>query len=245
MATEKKKFSLSSVFFNEAPEAAAPAHATATKVNPKIPSVSDSGMIPSNSTIGNLTDIPISGTISAVSMNPQVGSPNQKTIEALCSLIEERNMPGPDFQELKNASNALAMMMPDETQRFKTAFITLQSTNPTFTKEVVLNSIDAYVGIIEEERKKGIAALAEKRKKEVEEPQRNMEYISKERADLLNQIEQLQTEIAKKSDALGKLQLKLQEAEATIDKQTKDFNASADFMVHQFQTDKAKLQNIL
>lgn len=68
--------------------------------------------------------------------------------------INEANLPGPDYLELLQSAEQMKQYIPDETTRLKAAFGSIQGMDPRMTKDVVLASIDTYLGVIEAERGK-------------------------------------------------------------------------------------------
>ena len=59
--------------------------------------------------------------------------------------------------------------IPDETTRLKAAFGSIQGMDPRMTKDVVLASIDTYLGVIEAERGKTKLRMEKLRKETVED----------------------------------------------------------------------------
>jgi hypothetical protein len=63
--------------------------------------------------------------------------------------INEANLPGPDYLELLQSAEQMKQYIPDETTRLKAAFGSIQGMDPRMTKDVVLASIDTYLGVNE------------------------------------------------------------------------------------------------
>lgn len=82
------------------------------------------------------------------------GDVDTKLVELLERKINEANLPGPDYLELLQSAEQMKQYIPDETTRLKAAFGSIQGMDPRMTKDVVLASIDTYLGVIEAERGK-------------------------------------------------------------------------------------------
>ena len=87
---------------------------------------------------------------------PVVGKVSvDKEIEAkIWDMIVAKNLPGPDYIEFKNTAAGLVDINPDETMQLKGAFNVLKRSYPTFSKEIILSSIDNYINIVNEEKEK-------------------------------------------------------------------------------------------
>jgi hypothetical protein len=72
---------------------------------------------------------------------------NEALFDKLCQRLEEENLPGPDYMELKQAvmNENMVKMMPDEGSRFNLAFISLKAAAPSLTKKIVTDSIETYI----------------------------------------------------------------------------------------------------
>ncbi|GHT40602.1 hypothetical protein FACS189437_06420 [Bacteroidia bacterium] len=186
--------------------------------------------------------VPVAGT----------GEVNQKMVDELSTVLEERNLQGPDYLEMRNAANALKEVLNDDNQALKTAFITIKATHPNFTKEIVFNSLDTYLKIIEDERLQGKKALEAKRNKEVHERETfitdmdaSNDKCQKEIETLENQINTLRARIVKNKESIAAVRSEINQAEAVIRKQELDFNASVDFMMSRLTADKQNLTKLL
>ena len=75
------------------------------------------------------------------------GDVDTKLVELLERKINEANLPGPDYLELLQSAEQMKQYIPDETTRLKAAFGSIQGMDPRMTKDVVLASIDTYLGL--------------------------------------------------------------------------------------------------
>ena len=168
------------------------------------------------------------------------GKVDNDLLQKLCQAMEDSNLPGPDYLELKNVANNDEMQkaMPDETQRLMVAFITMKSSNADMTKERVLSSIDEYIKMIELERKKGHEQLnsiwnekVEARKQSVLDSEKRIETLQKELQELVQYVQKMNNEISVSS--------------YECDTNKANFDTTVDFLVNNLKEDKVKLTNTL
>jgi alpha-D-ribose 1-methylphosphonate 5-triphosphate diphosphatase PhnM len=168
------------------------------------------------------------------------GQVNDELLQKLCQAMEDSNLPGPDYLELKNVANNddMKRAMPDEIQRLTVAFITMKSSNPEMTKERVITSIDEYINMMENERKVGHEQLeviwnekVESRKQVVSNAEQRIAQIQTELKELVTFVQNESNEIA---SAIN---------ECNINKA--NFDTTVDFLVNNLMSDKNKLSNAL
>jgi alpha-D-ribose 1-methylphosphonate 5-triphosphate diphosphatase PhnM len=168
------------------------------------------------------------------------GQVNDELLQKLCQAMEDSNLPGPDYLELKNVANNddMKRAMPDEIQRLTVAFITMKSSNPEMTKERVITSIDDYINMMENERKVGHEQLeviwnekVESRKQVVANAEQRIAQIQAELKELVTFVQNENNEIASAVN------------ECNINKA--NFDTTVDFLVNNLISDKNKLFNAL
>lgn len=172
--------------------------------------------------------------------NKLEGQIDDNLLQKLCQVMEEANLPGPDYMELKNVSNndEMKKAIPDESQRLMVAFITMKSSNSDLTKERVVNSINTYIEILEKERNSGHEQLQNIWKSKVEDEklivqtsQQRIVKLQKELEELVQFVQNKNNEIANASN------------ECNVNKA--NFDATVDFLVKNLNEDKNKLNQIL
>lgn len=174
--------------------------------------------------------------------NPKTieGQVDDALLQKLCQAMEESNLPGPDYLELKNVANNddMKKAMPNEIQRLTVAFITMKSSSPDMTRDRVLNSIDTYINMMENERKAGHEQLdqiwqerVESQRSAVIEAEAEIANMQKKLQELVQFVQTKNNEIAAASN------------ECNINKA--NFDATVDFLVNNLAEDKAKLTNVL
>ncbi|GAB4094330.1 zinc ribbon domain-containing protein [Flaviaesturariibacter terrae] len=139
-------------------------------------------------------------------------------------LLDEANLPGPDYYEFARMTAAMNML-PEEGARYQAAFAGLQVQG--LNKQRLVESAQQYLHLLEEDAQRFIASLAsaatekvEARETELEAQQRRIAELSAELASLQDRISTLKAEIEANS---GKLegartayQLVLSEEQARI-----------------------------
>lgn len=168
------------------------------------------------------------------------GQVDDTLLQKLCQAMEDSNLPGPDYLELKNVANndEMKRAMPDESQRLMVAFITMKSGNPDMSKARVISSIDEYIGMMEAERATGHQQLqtiwneqVEAKKTLVAEAEKRIAELQQELQERVQFVQAKNNEIAAASN------------ECNINKA--NFDATVDFLVKNLSDDKAKLNLIL
>lgn len=168
------------------------------------------------------------------------GHVNDELLQKLCQVMEDSNLPGPDYLELKNVANNEEMKkaIPNEVQRLAVAFITMKSSNAQMTKERVLTSIDEYIKMMENERVNGHKQLNDiwdekviSQKEAVSNAEQKISQLQTELQELLQFVQIKNNEIATASN------------ECNINKA--NFDATVDFLVNNLKEDKIKLTNTL
>jgi len=220
----EKKFSLKSLFFNET-------DGNSETKKPETKPVQTTQVVsPPPPTM------PVTSTVGVV---------NKETYSTLMKILEERNLPGPDYLELKKAADAMATVITDENVRYISAYSVLKASNPTLTKTQVISSIDEYIKYIESERSVAKDELGKLYEKEVGTRQKDIQS----KVDLITlnkqKIEELNTEILKLSQEINTVNGEMLTKQTDIEIQEKNFNVTVDTIVTNLNTDKTKLNTLI
>lgn len=168
-------------------------------------------------------------------VNKETTQANQEILDKLCAHIENFNLPGPDYIELRKAANSEGMMtIPDESVRLQAAFATLKSMHPNFSKDTVLKSIDTYVAELRKQNDIAKAQIESKRKSEVED--RKKEINEKEK-----RIEELQQEILSITNELSVMKEGVSATDAECDKNLMEFELAVNLIISNLESDKVKI----
>lgn len=152
--------------------------------------------------------------------------------------INEANLPGPDYLELLQSAEQMKQYIPDETTRLKAAFGSIQGMDPRMTKDVVLASIDTYLGVIEAERGKAKLRMEKLRKETVEDKAEELKATNL-------RIEQLREELKTLTDKSIDLNSEIQKNTAETAAFEARTNATIDKVTNRLNEDKVRLTQIL
>lgn len=158
----------------------------------------------------------------------------------LCDIVEESNIPGPDYVELTKAAqnDAMKAAIPDENARMMAAYISMKATAPQLNRGVVLGSIDTYVDILEKERKNGLTELQEQWVENVEAPEKD---VTKAQEDIVR----LQKELQDKIQFVAEQKNAIANAKNDHNIKKANFNYTFDVFIKKLKDDKVKLDAIL
>lgn len=204
----------------------------------------DDNITPQNQTVNPVNtpiqSVPTAGSVSVNddgTIQPQLDT---ELFEKLCEVVEESNIPGPDYVELTKAAQNENMKnaIPDENSRFMAAYISIKATAPQLNKGVVLGSIDTYIDILEKERQNGLSELQGKWVENVDMPE-------KEIARAQEDIVRLQQELQKKIQFVSEEKNKVINAKNEYNIKKANFNHTFDVFIKKLKDDKEKFNLIL
>ena len=179
---------------------------------------------------------PVKQEISVVPPIVAAGDVDTKLVELLERKINEANLPG--YLELLQSAEQMRQYIPDETTRLKAAFGSIQGMDPRMTKEVVLASIDTYLGVIEAERGKAKLRMEKLRKETVEDKVEELKATNL-------RIEQLREELKTLTDKSIDLNSEIQKNTAETTAFEARTNATIDKVTNRLNEDKTRLAQIL
>ena len=204
---------------------------TENSITSEVTSVQPNTPIMSVSSVGQ-PNINSDGTIQ--------GQLDDKLFEQLCDIIEESNIPGPDYVELTKAAQneTMKMAIPDEKARFMAAYISMKATAPQLNRDVVLGSIDTYIGILEKERKNGLEEL---QTRWVEDVEKNEQKVAKAQEDIVR----LQKELQDKIQFVAEQKTVIASTKNDLNIKKANFNYTFDVFIKKLQDNKVELNTIL
>lgn len=167
---------------------------------------------------------------------PSVTS-DAEIVNKLWDVIISKNLPGPDYLELKNNVSALEdLPIPDE-QKLVTAFKILKKSYPSFSKEDILKSIDTYTGIVNEEKTSGLAEVEKLRDSKVRSKEELISKMKKTADDLKRQYDDTIKQI-------NELVADVTISKADIDTKQNAFISSIDTVLGVLSADKTKVSSL-
>lgn len=162
-------------------------------------------------------------------------SVDEKILENIYEMLNEKNIPGPDYLELKESANKenVKKLESDEKKRLAMAFAM-----GNMSKDVVISSIDTYQKYISEEREIGLAqidktyqARVTKKKETILADKAKLEDLKREISEITSRITASENEIA--------------QSELDINGKKNKLMATFDFVSAKFEQDKQILIEIL
>lgn len=156
------------------------------------------------------------------------------------------NLPGPDYVELKEATAGneenLKAVIPDEEARHNAALITafnsIKAANGKMTKEVVINSIGTYLKILDREYSNAMGELNTMWTTLVENPTQEIAQLQKEKEELSQRLEKINTSIAT-------ISAEIESAKAKHIAQKSTFEITFGVFKNKLEQDREKLKTIL
>ncbi|MDD5650455.1 MAG: hypothetical protein PHF86_08585 [Candidatus Nanoarchaeia archaeon] len=151
-------------------------------------------------------------------------------------LLDDANLPGPDYFEFLQVAERLETSIPNEQMRYAATFASLCVSG--LSKETLLNSAQQYITILQEDRKKFEAALQAKQQAEITSRKTRID-------DLTKKIEALKAEIEQCQTSIDTLTQESSEAEQVIRKNEGAYLAACDTIIKKITTDIQKVQTSL
>lgn len=221
--TEKKKFNLKNLFFNE--------EQVETVVTEKKQQPTQPLNVPQQQTV-----VPVTGVVGVI---------NKEMYDTLMNVIEEQNFPGPDYLELKRAADSMSSVIPDENTRYISAYTVLKSSNNNFNKTVILNSIDKYIQFIENEKTDAQNQLSQIYQNEIGSRQNEIEKRVKLIEENKKKIEELNAQIMSASQEINTINGEMLTKKTELEIQEKNFNVTVESIINGLNNDKNKLNTII
>ena len=204
------------------------------------------------------TTIPQSPT-SAVTIDSNgtiqyTGKVREKFAQLMLEGVQERNIPGPDFLEMREQwSNAeLQQNIPDSNARWKTVFSMIRMMDKNFSKKHVLDSIDLYVKVVDEELSNALAQIEQKyqstvgnKEQELANAEKLIENDRKEILSLQEKIKQIQDKIKGNEDFIASAREEINKGKIDTFVDKADLQATADAIKNNLIADKTTLTTIL
>ena len=185
---------------------------------------------------------------------PYSGTIRRHFAELISESVEQADIAGPDYRELKDAFDTEDMKqnIPDPTTRWKTCFSMMRMMHKGLTKQHILASIDVYTSVIDHEKRNALQQIEEKRNELVGKKSAAVAEAEKRIKDAEGEIKKLQEKINKINERMAgdrtfieqsKTEIAAGEAEINADKA--DLEVTAETIRKTLTDDKATLEAIL
>lgn len=178
------------------------------------------------------------------SQQPVAAVANDEMVAQIWEQIINRNLPGPDYLELRNNASALEGLPLTEEQRLEAAFKVLKKTYPTLTKDVILKSIDTYIGVVNEEKANGLEQCKAARQSTIGEKESRLKVMRDTNAETLRQINELQKRYEETQANINQMEHEVLTATQEMDARERAFLASIESAVSVLNSDKTKIATL-
>lgn len=183
------------------------------------------------------TQVPIAAFIQTpTQVDPQIK-------ESLKTAMEENALGSYDYLKFKKSSDTLKAIVPDESARFKAAFVAAQTLN--ITKEKLVETANHYIAVLAEEQRKFNEVIDGATKQKIGSATQRIKEITDEVASKTAAIQKLTSEISVLQQEGSTLQGKVSEDKKKIDAATSSFTVTYDTFVQEIKSDIGKMQSYL
>jgi hypothetical protein len=184
----------------------------------------------------------VSSTPEQISIASPEVSVNRDLLDKIETKIQEADLPGPDYLELKKAAEEPSLVKdePDEGKRWRQAYRNMKVFFPQaeITKVKILGAIDHYIGIVNREEAIGMEQLEEIRGKEVNGEQEIVDSLAGEILELEKKI------LEKKAEKESREQ-KILANRRKYDSQELSFKRTIGFARDILEKDKTRVTNYI
>lgn len=205
----------------------------------QIPITSLTGNMPSSAMMTNVSQDPV-----ATAMLNSQAKASEEMVAKIWDTLLSKNFPGPDYLELKGHAAALENFLPSYDQRLLAAFGVLKNQYHQFTTETVINSIDAYIKIVQDERKEGEDECERVFGEKVEQAEKDYSTMEANITKLQDEIKEKQELLASYIEQKSALQQDLANARKEKKEQTETFAASVSAVLNVLESDKRTISNL-
>lgn len=169
---------------------------------------------------------------------------NDEMVAQIWEQIINRNLPGPDYLELRNNASALEGLPLTEEQRLEAAFKVLKKTYPSLTKDVILKSIDTYIGVVNEEKASGMEQCKAARQATIGEKESRLKVMRDTNQETLRQLNELKKRYEETELNIRNMEHEVLTATQEMDAREKAFLASIDSAIAVLNSDKSKIATL-
>jgi len=163
-------------------------------------------------------------------------NPSDEIKQHLKALLEERNLPGPDYLEFNKTQLSMANIIPVQEIRYKASFSALQAQG--LTKDVLLSSAAKYKNILSEELNNFDAVFKQQYSESVETLNTQIAQKQQEALDLSNQLMKLQAEVEE-------MKIQARNSESNLTTRRNEFASGVKLLQQEIDDEVQKINNTL
>lgn len=158
-------------------------------------------------------------------------------------LLNKANLPGPDYYEFSQVLESPAMSKFDEKTKISASFASLVAQG--LTKDLLINSANQYIKVIQKDKEGFETALKGKLQGEVNARQSQIEGLQKEIAANTQKIQELTKAITDAQNSIQQLNGEIAESTTKIQKNEGAYITACDFFIKKIENNTEKIQTIL
>jgi len=166
-----------------------------------------------------------------------------KFIDILMKAIEQENRDGFDYLEFKNSLQSLSKLEMDEATKYKSAFV--MGGTMGLSKEMLLQSVQHYVSVINAEETKFKEALQKQKALQVQVKEESVKSAEAAIAQKQKQIQELERQIEEQESTIEKTKNEMKEAIVKIDHTNGQFMAAHKMISQQMIQDIQNIKNFI
>ena len=159
------------------------------------------------------------------------------------TLMNDTNLPGPDYFEFCKMMEALEAAVPDEKARFAAVYASLSVQG--LSKDKLINSAAKYKAVIQEDRTKFELAVNDKLKGEVESRKNQLKDYEAKMVQNSDTIKKLTQEIVEAQAKIQSLNSEVSEKEAKIKTNIDGYTIACEAMLNKINVDIQKIDSLI
>ena len=159
------------------------------------------------------------------------------------NLMNEANLPGPDYFEFCKMMEALEAAVPDEKARYAAVFASLSAQG--LSKEKLINSAAKYKMVIQDDKTKFEQAVNDKLKGEVDSRKIEVSNLQNKIVQNTEAIKKLTQEITDSQGKIQSLSAEITEKESKIKTNIDGYSIASSAMLNKINVDIQKIETLI
>jgi chromosome segregation ATPase len=172
-----------------------------------------------------------------------VGILDKKFADHLSKLMDDSNLTGHDYYEMKQALKAMDTLPIEESAKYQAAFATLSTMGVSLVK--LIETANQYIEILNREKVKFAEETNSQVGSKVNSKEKEIEALTAQNNRKAEQIQQLTNEITTNQQAMAKLQAEISENTIKIQNAKNNFDVTHENFVAKIQSDIEKIKTYL
>ncbi len=168
---------------------------------------------------------------------------DKKSVSFLLKAIQENNLPGFDYLEFKQALKGLRDMNMDDNTAIKSAFTTGKTVG--LSKAKLISSAEHYRQVLIKEKQQFDTALQKQLDQRVHGRKKEKGTLTQKIAGYEKKIKELETEILKIKDRLGRADAEIEDAKSKINGTKDKFETTYQSFIGEIDRDLDLLKSVL